>query len=174
MAVETKDLRSAQRLWPDGASVARIATLAVYGVTVLLAILAAYALLGVAVERARILADDLRYGRPRTTHVTGFVGHGEDRGMPTHLTAINLDRRVVIIELPGSEPNVARVFEGPYLFGADESLTPIDLSLQDIDQDGAVDLLVTIRREQVIYLNKDGVFRLPTAAEQAALSRGKP
>ncbi len=174
MAVQTKDLRTLRGWVPQGGPWSRRLTVLVYAVTLVLAILAAYALLGVVVEQVRTVADDIRYGRPRTTHLSGFVGHGEDRGVETHLMAVNLNRRVVIIELPGGDPSVARVFEGPYLFGADEALTPIDLQLRDIDGDGTPDLLVTIRREQVIYLNKDGVFRLPTAAEQAALSRVKP
>jgi hypothetical protein len=66
------------------------------------------------------------------------------------------------------------VVEGPYLFGADQALTPIELRTQDVDGDGTLDLLMTIQREQVVYLNKDGMFRLPTAAEQAGLSRGQP
>jgi hypothetical protein len=173
MAVQSRDLRPPQVL-PDADSWRRRAAKLVYLVTGVLALLAAYGLMGALVERARIAADDMRYGRPRTTHLDGFVGHGESRGSPTHLMAINLERRVVIVELPGSDPSVARVMEGPYLFGADESLTPIELLLQDVDGDGTLDLLVTVRREQVVYLNKDGVFRLPTAAEQAELSRGKP
>ncbi len=174
MAVRTTDLRTPGQLWPTGGTWTRRMTLGVYGITALLIVLTGYALMGVIVERLRITADDVRYGRPRTTHLAGFVGHGEERGVPTHVTAINLDRRVVLIELPGSDPKVARVIEGPYLFGADQALTPIELQFRDIDADGALDLLVTIQREQVLYLNKDGVFRLPTPAEQAAISRGMP
>jgi hypothetical protein len=29
-----------------------------------------------------------------------------------------------------------------------------------------------VRREQIVYLNKDGAFRLPTPEEQALLKRG--
>jgi hypothetical protein len=174
MAVQTKDLRSPGRLWPTGNSWSQRMTLAVYGITALLVVLTGYALLGVTVERLQVAADDIRYGRPRTTHLSGFVGHGEERGVATHIMAVNLDRRVALIELPGSDPKVARVIEGPYLFGADQALTPIELQLRDVDSDGALDLLVTIQREQVLYLNKDGMFRLPTPAEQAALNRGQP
>jgi hypothetical protein len=174
MAVQTKELRTLRGLLPDGSPWMRRLTIGVYAATTLLLLLAMYAMVGSLVEWARVAADDVRYGRPRTTHLDGFVGHGEDRGVPTHIIAMNLNRRVVLIELPGGEPSVARVVEGPYLFGADESLTPIELRTQDMDGDGTLDLLVTIRREQVVYLNKDGVFRLPTAAEQAGLSRGQP
>jgi hypothetical protein len=43
------------------------------------------------------------------------------------------------------------------------------LSLRDMDGDGQLDLLLDVRNEQIVYLNKDGAFRLPTPAEQAAL-----
>lgn len=174
MAVQTRDLRTLRGLLPEGSPWVRRVTIVVYAATALLLLVAVYALVGSLVERTRVAIDDIRYGRPRTTHLEGFVGHGEDRGTPTHLIAVNLNRRVVLFELPGGEPSVARVVEGPYLFGADESLTPIELRLNDMDGDGTLDLLVTIRREQVVYLNKEGMFRLPTAAEQAGLSRGQP
>jgi hypothetical protein len=174
MAVQTKDLPGGRRAVPGDGPWARRATFAIYGLTLILAVLAGYALIGTAVERGRVFLDDFRYGRPRTTHLTAMVGHGEERGEPTHIVAINLNRRVVLIELPGSDPNVTRVIEGPYLFGADQDLTPIELQLTDVDGDTTPDLLVIVRREQVVYLNKDGVFRLPTAAEQAELQRGKP
>ncbi|MDZ4719153.1 MAG: hypothetical protein SH847_11930 [Roseiflexaceae bacterium] len=174
MAVQTKELRTLRGLLPEGSPWMRRLTIGIYAATAMLVLLALYALVGGLVERGRVTIDDLRYGRPRTTHLEGFVGHGEDRGIPTHIIAMNLNRRVVLIELPGGEPSVARVVEGPYLFGADESLTPIELRTQDMDGDGTPDLLMTIRREQIVYLNKDGMFRLPTAAEQAGLSRGQP
>jgi hypothetical protein len=174
MAVQTKELRTWRGLLPKGSSWMGRLTMVVYVATILLFLLAMYATIGSIVDRTRISFDDMRYGRPRTTHLDGFVGHGEDRGVPTHLIAVNLNRRVVLIELPGGEPSVSRVVEGPYLFGADQALTPIELRTQDVDGDGTPDLLMTIQREQVVYLNKDGMFRLPTAAEQAGLSRGQP
>jgi hypothetical protein len=122
--------------------------------------------------KASVLVDDLRYGRPRTTQLDAFVGHEETNGQPTHLMAINLNRQVMVIELPGGEAAKARTLSGPYLFGANEELTPLQLHLQDLDGDGKPDLLLDIRQEQLVYLNRDGAFRLPTPEEQAALQRG--
>jgi hypothetical protein len=139
-----------------------------------LAVLAVYAVVGLAMGKLHVVVDDLRYGRPRTTQLNGFVGHDEAAGQPTHLMAINLNRQVVIVELPGGDPVKTRSIAGPYLFGADEDLTPVVLSLYDADRDGQVDLLLDVRRELLVYLNKDGVFRLPTAAEEAQLNRGSP
>jgi hypothetical protein len=127
-----------------------------------------------AMGKLHTVVDDLRYGRPRTTQINGFVGHDEAAGQPTHLMAINLNRQVVVVELPGGDPAKARSIAGPYLFGADEDLTPVVLSLYDADRDGQVDLLLDVRRELLVYLNKDGAFRLPTAEEDAQLKRGSP
>ncbi|MCS6880644.1 MAG: VCBS repeat-containing protein [Oscillochloridaceae bacterium] len=143
-----------------------------YVLTFLLAALAVHVLVGAVVERARIALDDLRYGRPRTAHVTGYVGHGaEGAGRPTHIVAMNLDRQVVVLELPGSDPQQARSLPGPYLFGSRQDLEPVVLSLLDMDGDGLNDLVLTVSNERVVYLNREGAFRLPTAEEQALLAQ---
>ena len=143
-----------------------------YAVTLILAAVAIYVLVSFMLGKAQIVIDDVRYGRPRTTQLDAFVGHDEANGQPTHLLAINLNRQATIVELPGGDATKARTISGPYLFGADEDLTPVRLAVRDMDGDGQVDLLLDVRNEQVIYLNKDGVFRLPTPAEQATLTRG--
>jgi len=114
--------------------------------------------------------DDIRYGFPRTTQIDGFVGHGEEGGMPTHLIALNLDRQVSILELPGGDTGKVQVLIGPYLVGADgENVTPY-LSLQDMNDDGQVDLLLQVREEIVVYINDNGSFRFITPAERARLA----
>lgn len=175
MAVTSKNLRSAQAVQPPAQMLSQRLYTVAYGVMLLLAALAIYVLVGVLISQVRVTVDDLRYGRPRTTHIDGFVGHGEAAGRPTHLIALNLDRQVVILELPGGDATSPRTITGPYLFGASEDLTPVTLQLQDVDGDGLRDLVLDIRSEQVIYLNKDGTFRLPAREEQALLNqRGSP
>ncbi len=120
----------------------------------------------------RIMIDDWRYGRPRTMHVTGYTGLAAERaGQPSRFVAMNLDRQVVIMALPGGDPAQARIWQGPYLFGLHEDLTPVVLSLRDADGDGLADVIVTIRNEQLIYLNRDGEFRLPTPEEWHRLAQ---
>ena len=170
MAVTSRNLRSVQQARGYRPALPRLHALA-YGVTLLLAVLAAYALVGVLMGKLHIFVDDLRYGRPRTTQLEGFVGHDEAPDRPTHLMAINLNRQVVVVELPGGDPAKIRSLAGPYLFGAEEDLTPIALSLRDMDGDGQADLLLDVRREQIVYLNRDGAFRLPTAEEDAQLKQ---
>jgi hypothetical protein len=171
MAVTSKNLRPVDRAGTVGAAVSRHLRTITYGATLLLAVLAVYAVVGAVQSKVNVLIDDVRYGRPRTHHVAAFVGHGEQGGQPTHLTAINLNRQVVILELPGGDSSAVRTLVGPYLFGAEEHLTPATLSVRDMDGDGQPDLLLNIRREQIVYLNRDGAFRPPTAEEQAALTQ---
>jgi hypothetical protein len=171
MAVTSKNLRSARRTQGQSPVLARRLHTAAYGITLLLAALALYAAISVLVSGLHTTVDDVRYGRPRTMQLDSFVGHEEAAGHPTHLMAVNLNRQVVVVELPGGDPAKVRTITGPYLFGADQDLTPVTLSLQDMDGDGQVDLLLDVRREQIVYLNKDGQFRLPTLDEQAQLNR---
>ncbi len=173
MAVTSKELRT-----PRESSVRRLGTEAwprslmpmAYTITLLLAILAVYALVGTIVDWGRVRLDDVRYGRPRTTHLEGKVGHEGNSGLPSHFIAMNLNGQVMILELVGGNPNEVRSLPGPYLFGEGNDLTPVNLSLQDIDKDGQPDLIVDVRREQIVYLNRDGAFRLPNAEEQQQLT----
>jgi hypothetical protein len=128
-----------------------------------------YFLISTGAYWGRVLLDDLRYGRPRTTHLKGFVSHAEAGGLPSHFIALNLNRQVIVLELPGGDPAQVRSFPGPYLFGADEALTPVQLALDDVDADGANDLLISVRNEQLVYLNRDGDFRLPRPEERQQL-----
>jgi hypothetical protein len=173
MAVTSKNLRPAPRARAYSPATPGRLHAATYAVALLLAALTIYALVSMVMGKLHIVVDDLRYGRPRTTQLDGFVGH-EEVGRPTHLMAINLNRQVIVVELPGGDPTKARSIAGPYLFGADEDMTPVLLSLRDMDGDGAADLLLDVRREQIVYLNKDGAFRLPTMEEDARLKRGGP
>ena len=172
MAVTHKSMRSARGARPGTTAHTQRLYSTMYAVTLILAAVAIYVLVSFMLGKAQIVIDDVRYGRPRTTQLNAFVGHEEANGQPTHLLAINLNRQATIVELPGGDATKARTISGPYLFGADEDLTPVRLAVRDMDGDGQVNLLLDVRNEQVVYLNKDGVFRLPTPAEQATLTRG--
>jgi hypothetical protein len=171
MAVIHKSLRSAQAAQPRGGALLHRVQVLAYGITLILAAVAIYVVISMLLGKVNVLIDDLRYGRPRTTQINAFVGHDETTGQPTHLIAINLNRQVMVIELPGGDATKTRTLSGPYLFGANEDLTPLQLHLQDMDGDGNPDLLLDIRQEQLVYLNRDGAFRLPTPEEQAELQR---
>lgn len=150
-------------------AIAHTTTTGTYIFTFIVAAIALYLIVHAAITQAHIILNDIQYGRPRTTHLQGFVGHDESNGQPSHFIAVNLQRQIVVLELPGSDPRKVRSFPGPYLFGTDQELTPVTMELQDINQDNLNDLLVTVHNERVVYLNENGTFRLPTPQEQAAL-----
>lgn len=176
MAVTSKNLNSAQRavqVQTKRRPQSEQLHVGMYLLTLMLASIAIYAIMSVVVSRVNLTIDDIRYGRPRTSRIEAYVQHGDAPGKPTYLMAVNLNRQVSVIEIPGGDPAQTRSFAGPYLFGADEDLTPVTLSIKDMDGDGLPDLLVDVRREQIVYLNRDGTFRLPTADERATLQAGQ-
>ena len=134
-----------------------------------LTIVVLYLTLVVASGQGRIWVDDLRYGRPRTMQISGVVGHNEGNGEPTHFVAMNLNRRVVVIEMPGGDATKAQVLQGPYLFGADEDLTPVRLRLTDVNHDGKNDLIISVKNEEMIYINGGDSLHLMTPAERQQL-----
>lgn len=169
MAVTSKELRTIPARERAQPVPLRRARLGVNSVIIVLGGLVLYLVISTLVAWGSVRLDDLRYGRPRTTHLEGFVGHEAATGQPTHFIALNLNRQIVVLELPGGDPAQVRSLPGPYLFGANEDLTPVQLALYDIDGDGAKDLFINIRNEQLVYLNKDGTFRLPKPEERQQL-----
>ncbi|NJP04900.1 MAG: hypothetical protein HC837_04330 [Chloroflexaceae bacterium] len=133
-----------------------------------------YLLVSQAIGLGQSWIDDLRYGNPRTAHIAGFVGHNEAHNQPSHFFALNLDRQVVVLEFPGGDASNVRTLVGPYLFGADADRHPVMLDLRDVDGDQNVDLLLTVRDEQIAYVNKEGTFRLPTGEEWSTIQQLQP
>jgi hypothetical protein len=122
-----------------------------------------------AIPRIRTKLDDWRYGRPRTMLLTAHVGHEEQPGRPTQFIALNLNRQTMVIEIPGGDVAKTRTLTGPYLFGADEDLTPVRITLALINEDQTPDLVVSIKDEEIVYINESGSFRLINVQERAAL-----
>ncbi|HYP40834.1 MAG TPA: hypothetical protein VEX13_10785 [Chloroflexia bacterium] len=136
-----------------------------------LTLLALYVVISSAVEWTQVKLDDLQYGRPRTMQVDAYVGHSEAEGVPSHFVAMNLNRRVTILEMPGSDSTKVNTIVGPYLFGQGEDLTPVQLNVQDVNGDAKPDLIVSVKSEQLIYLNDGATFKLITPEERAALQK---
>jgi hypothetical protein len=124
-------------------------------------------------NHGRIWIDDVRYGRPRTTHLSAYVGHSEQPGQPTHFVAMNLNRRVVVIAMPGGDSSKAQTLQGPYLFGAREDLTPVQMRVADVNQDTLDDLIIGVKNEEIIYINSGDSFRLISDEERASLIEGQ-
>jgi hypothetical protein len=142
---------------------------AAYILTILLALLAIYAVMGHVVGWGNSRLNDIKYGATRTFQMDAVVGHDDGGGTPTHFIAMNLNRQVVVIEIPGGDPSKIRTLTGPYLFGADEDKTPVLLRLDDLNRDGAKDLVVNVKNEEIVYLNKDGEFKPITPEERMQL-----
>lgn len=141
----------------------------VYVVTLILALLAVYAIMGHVVSWSRDRIDDMRYGTPRTFHADEVVGHEDGAGTPTHFVAMNLNRQVVVLEIPGGNTANVRTITGPYLVGAGEDKTPVLLSFEDVNKDGTRDMIVNVKNEAIIYLNRDGQFQQMSAEERMQL-----
>ncbi|GAB4423568.1 MAG: hypothetical protein OHK0015_01330 [Chloroflexi bacterium OHK40] len=167
MAVHSRELPSGRRIAPN-LQIKNIGTIA-YLITGLLALLAVYVLLSSVINLGRTFVDDIRYGRPRTFHLSATLGRPEEANGPTRLVAMNLDRQVVILEIPGGDSTKVRTLPGPYLFGAGEDLTPVTMRAEDVNGDSAVDLIVRVKDEEMVYINRDGALNLITAEERQQL-----
>jgi hypothetical protein len=78
---------------------------------------------------------------------------------------------VTVLELPGGDSAKASAIVGPYLFGQNEDLTPVQASTQDLNGDEKPDLVVTVKNEQIYYLNDGTTFKLATPEERAAIEK---
>jgi hypothetical protein len=175
MAVTSRDLRNTGPIYRQTThsipvmQPSRTATRTPYILTIILCVVVLALASDSLLAWGQTKLDDMRYGRPRTTHLAAFVGHNDGEGISTQLIAVNLNRRITIFEIPGGDVSQTRALSGPYLFGANEDLTPIGLRLADINDDKAPDLVVSVKNEEIIYINEDDNFRLITPEERIAL-----
>ncbi len=102
--------------------------------------------------------DDIHYGRPRTTQYDVRVGHNDDH-TPSHFIAVNLNKQIEIIELPGGDATKARVYIGPTLIGDGEDLTPVTLEFRDVNGDHKPDMILHIGESRTVFINENGQFR---------------
>ncbi len=177
MAVTSRDLHAAGKLrtqvFQPAPSVRTypahpVASRMPYLVTLLLCVVALALVANSLLTWGQVKLDDLRYGRPRTMQLSGFVGHNDTNDVATQFIAMNLNRRVVVLEIPGSDVSKTRTLAGPYLFGANEDLTPVKLRLTYVNADRDLDLIVSAKNEEIIYINENSSFRLINDAERAA------
>ena len=102
-----------------------------------------------------------------------YVGHNEAEGVPSHFVAMNLNRRVTVLEMRGGDSSQVNTIVGPYLFGQGEDLTPVTLGSTDLNADGLSDLIVSVKNEQLLYLNDGASFRLATTEERLAIEKAQ-
>ena len=102
---------------------------------------------------------DLTYGRPRTFQIDFVVGHNDSAANPSHFIAINLNRHVQVIEIPGQDSTKERTFQITTLYGDGEDVTPVTLSFRDVNGDGKPDMLIHIENQTLVMINENGTFR---------------
>ena len=103
--------------------------------------------------------DDATYGRPRTFQINAVVGHADSPSNPSHFIFLNLNRHVVIVEIPGGDASHARIYNGPTLFGNGQDLTPVTGEFRDVNGDGKPDMIVHIQDQTLVYINDGTQFR---------------
>lgn len=116
------------------------------------------------------ILDDIHYGRPRTFQMDAMVGH-EQGTTPSHFIAINLNRHIEIIELPGGDAAHARIYIGPQLVGEGDELIPVTLKFVDLNGDKKPDMLVNLQGSRVVFINEKGTFRMAQPAERRQLEQ---
>jgi hypothetical protein len=89
----------------------------------MLAMVAFFLVLSSAATWVEQKKDDLTYGRPRTFQLDAVVGHHDSAANPSHFIALNLNRHVEVIEIPGGDSTRERVYLITILFGDGEDST---------------------------------------------------
>ncbi len=137
----------------------------------MIAMLALWTLLTMAVSWWNTTWDDIHYGRPRTFQTDAFVGHNESTGTPSHFIAINLNGRVEIIEFPGGDATKARIYLGPQFYGTGDDLIPVTLSFADVNGDHLSDMIIHVQSSRIVFINDQGGFRPLRPEERLPVER---
>jgi len=117
----------------------------------------------------QVTRDDWHYGRPRTFQIDAVVGHNDSATNPSHFIALNLNRRIEIIEFPGGDPSKAKIYLGPTLLGDGQDLAPVTLTFKDVNGDGKPDMIVNVEDSHFVYINDNGTFRPARPGETVRL-----
>ncbi len=160
----TKAIRSKRNLW-HGAH-----PLLYLGIG-MIAMLALWTLLTMAVSWWNTTWDDIHYGRPRTFQTDAFVGHNESAGTASHFMAINLNGRVEIIEFPGGDGSKARIYLGPQFYGTGDDLIPVTLNFADVNGDRLPDMIIHVQSSRIVFINDRGGFRPLRPEERLPVER---
>jgi hypothetical protein len=147
----------------------------------MIAMLALWTLLTMAISWWNTTWDDLHYGRPRTFQTDAVVGHNDSSSNPSHFIALNLNGRIEIIEFPGGDASVARIYIGPQLYGAGSDLVPVTLTFVDVNGNHLPDMVVHFHykgwlgfsdsEQELVYINENGGFRPAKTGELHAVER---
>ncbi len=117
----------------------------------------------------QVTQDDWHYGRPRTFQTDAVVGHNDSDTNPSHFMAVNLQRHVEIIEMPGGDASKAKIYVGPVLIGQGQDLAVVTLNFKDVNSDGNPDMIVNIQDSRFVFINENGGFRPARPGEKVQL-----
>jgi len=117
----------------------------------------------------QVTQDDWHYGRPRTFQTDAVVGHNDSDTNPSHFMAVNLQRHVEIIEMPGGDASKAKIYVGPVLIGQGQDLAVVTLNFKDVNGDGNPDMIVNIQDSRFVFINENGGFRPAHPGEKVQL-----
>ncbi|MDQ2717228.1 MAG: hypothetical protein M3Z08_20190, partial [Chloroflexota bacterium] len=136
----------------------------------MLVMLVAWVALSSLVSWWQVTQDDWKYGRPRTFQMDYVVSHNDSVTNKSHFMAINLNRRIEIIEFPGGDPTKAKIYLGPLLVGDGQDLTPVTLTFKDVNGDGKPDMIVNVQDSHFVFINENGTFRAARPGENLNMS----
>ena len=131
----------------------------------MLAMLALWTILSTLVNWSQVTLNDLHYGRPRIFQTDAVVGHNDSISHPSHFIAINMNRRVEVIEFPGGDISKARILIGPEITGNGADLAPVTLSFINVKENGKPDMIVHVQETVAVFINDNGTFRAATPDE---------
>ena len=109
--------------------------------------------------------NDWHYGYPRTFQTDAIVGHNNDnRTHPSHFVAMNLNRQVIVIEIPAGDPSKSVSYVAPiYISGSGGDLAPVTLEFRDVNRDGKADMIVHVwlpgQNQVFVFINDGSRFR---------------
>ncbi len=137
----------------------------------MLAMLALWVALQALVSWWNTTQDDWKYGRPRTYQFNAVFGHSDSAANPTHIIIVNLNRHIIVMELPGGDPSHSRIYSGPTLFGDGQDLTPVTGRAVDVNGDGKLDLVLYVQDQRIVFINDGTQFRPVKPGEQITIPK---
>jgi hypothetical protein len=102
------------------------------------------------------------FGYPRLFQTDAVVGHGDSPSHPSHFIAINLDRQIIVIEIPGGNAAKAKIYIGPTLIGDGQELIPVTVTFEEGAKPGKPDMYIHIGDQVIVFLNDGTKFVAPS------------
>jgi hypothetical protein len=135
--------------------------LAVFGLGMLVMIALVTAASAIS-QHQQAAAEMQAFNQPIITEAFYVVGHNHDSASrPSYFEFINLQGRVLIIELPAGDPAKAMVYTGPQILGESAYTQQVTGEFRDLNGDGRVDLIVTVGGQQQMILLNTGTKFVP-------------